>query len=180
MSESKGCALAAVIPVLILTLIVGVGVGAGAVYWYLSNEQAAGPVGATAKEPSDAVPAVDDDRYAVLYPLEQTLTIDGPLPPEEVKEKVLRKRFELRRCYQEGIDENPQLKGEMSLQFTVAGSNGKVTAAVERDTQFSDAAVRECILKEIRSWQFSGDKKSMSVIRFDVLMLSMTASEAAP
>lgn len=179
MADGKGCGIVAVVG--IFMLVIGVAIGGGAVFWLYVQKPVldAPPPDTTTPATAVEAPAVDD-RYAVLYPLDQTLRIEGPLPEKEVRDKLLTRRFELRKCYQTGLEKNPDLKGEMSLQFTVAGSNGKVTAAVERHTNFSDAAVRDCILNEVRAWTFSGKQPSQSVVKFDVLMLSMSAAEAQP
>ena len=182
MSESKGCSAVVVGLVAVLMLVIGVAAG-GAVMWFYAGE----PVDDVVDSPAAEVPVTtpepvpppksEDGGYAALLPLEETLQIEGPMPPEAVKEAVLGgKRFKLRDCYAEGVGRNPDLKGEMSLQFTVAGSNGKVTAAVERHTNFSDTKVRDCILKEVKSWKFPPQDKQ-SVVRFDVLMMPMSGAD---
>jgi hypothetical protein len=185
MSESKGCSVVVVVMIAILTLVVGVVVGGGAMYfYYMQQPQLPVDVPTQGDQPT-AQPATDDTAApaqkqqpspedAVLYPLDQTLRIEGPLPQKEVTEQLLAKRFKLRKCYQNALEKDPDLKGEMSLQFTVAGSNGKVTAAVERHTNFPDEDVRDCILDEIKSWTFSENLESQSVVKFDILMLSMS------
>ncbi len=180
MSDSKGFGCGPMVVVAIFAFVMGGAIGAGGVWFYL--ERVVDKPEPTAIEVQALPPkaTADDDRYAVFYPLEQTLRVDGPLPEKEVREMVLAKRFELRKCYQDALETNPALKGDMSLQFTVAGSNGKVTAAVERHTNFSEKKVTNCILDHIRKWQFSGERKSQSVVKFDVMLVSMTAAEAAP
>ncbi len=178
MSEQKGCSVIAVVLVAALMLVVGFAVGGGVVWFTYVGDAA------TSTAPTVVTPPVDkptvrpqNDRYAALLPLEETLRIEGPLSPEAVRETLLGgKRFKLRECYQKGVVRNPDLKGEMSLQFTVAGSNGKVIAAIERHTNFSDAKVRDCILDEVRSWTFPKGK-TQSVVKFDVLMMSMSGGE---
>lgn len=181
MSEGKGCNVIAVALVALLMLVVGVAAG-GATVWFLYVQDApavtepANPP--TTTPPVTANPPVETQRYAALLPLEETLRVQGPLPPDEVKKALLGgKRFKLRDCYQKGVEKNPELKGEMSLQFTVAGSNGKVTAAIERHTDFADKSVRDCILAEVKSWEFPPPKQQSTVF-FDVLMMSMSGQEA--
>lgn len=179
MAEGKGCAPIVAVMVAILALVVGTVVGGGAVY-YVYVVQAPEHTTTTSTVDTTATPAADEPGYAVLYPLEQTLRIEGDLNPTAVKDQLLGKRFALRKCYQDGLEKDPDLKGEMSLQFTVAGSNGKVIAAVERHTEFPSSSVKNCILDEIKGWKFKGGRTSESVVKFDVLMLSMSASEAQP
>lgn len=179
MSEAKGCSVVAVVLVAALMLVVGFAVG-GAVVWFLYVQDAPPPEAPS--EPPQVVtptkqPSQPTQRYAALLPLEETLRIEGPMPPMAVRDILLGgKRFKLRECYQAGVERNPELRGEMSLQFTVAGSNGVVTAAIERHTDFSDKGVRDCILKEVKSWEFP-PQKSQSVVRFDLLMMSMSGNE---
>lgn len=182
MSESKGCSPVVLVLVAALMLVVGVAVGGGAAYFLAVQSppevaENPAPVVVTPDQPSNPTPTpAADERYAALLPLEETLRIEGPLPAAAVKETLLGgKRFKLRECYQKGVERNPDLKGEMSLQFTVAGSNGAVTAAVERHTKFSDTQVRDCVLNEIRSWKFP-PQKAQSVVKFDVLMMTMSGT----
>lgn len=182
--ESKGCSVVVVVMVAILMLVVGIAIGGGGLYFWFAQSPdslmpADSPTVAEPTEPTEPTPKQDTKKTvsaedAVLYPLDQTLRIEGPLDEKEVQEQLLAKRFKLRKCYQDELEKNPDLKGEMSLQFTVAGSNGKVTAAVERHTDFPDTGVRDCILDELKSWTFSGKQKSQSVVKFDILMLSMS------
>lgn len=194
MSDSKGCGIVvAMVGILALVVLLALG---GAAYWLYSTEDSpewlegmptmpGDPVAVEppTEEPPVAEPATDGpppskdgSDYAVLLPLEQTIRVDGPLPKAQVDGKILARRHELRKCYQSALENNADLNGEMSIQFTVAASNGKVTAAVERFTKFTDASAKKCILDEIRSWQFS-PQKSQSVVKFDVLMLSPMATQ---
>lgn len=178
MSESKGCSVVVVVMIAVLMLIVGVAVGGGSAYFYLTQQrdEFGGVEQPTPEEPTKSTKPTKkvSAEDAVLYPLDQTLRIEGPVSKKEVAEQLLARRFELRKCYQKALRKDPGLKGEMSLQFTVAGSNGKVTAAVERHTDFPDEDVRDCILDEIKSWNFSDGRDSQSVVKFDILMLSMS------
>lgn len=180
--QSGGCSVVVVALVTALAFVVGAALGVGAMW--VSMEEAA-PAPATNTPATTATgatgaqtPPVAMKPYATLFPLEETLRIEGPLPPEVVKEVVLGggRRFTLSRCYEAGVERDPQLKGEMSLQFTVAGSNGKVTAAVERHTNFSDKAVSKCILDEIKNWTFP-PQKSQSVVKVDLLLLAFARGE---
>jgi hypothetical protein len=82
----------------------------------------------------------------------------------------------MRECYQSGLNKDPSLKGEMSVQFTVSGDTGKVIAALERSTDIGNAAVRDCILNNIRGWQLASTRKGDSVVRFDFLLLPLASA----
>lgn len=175
MAESKGCSVVVVALVTALAFVVGAAAGAGAM-WFTN------PVPADVPAPVVTAPTAGDTKlaqgqtYAAAFPLPETLRVEGPLSEEVVREVVLGRRAELRECYQAGIDRDPSLKGEISLQFTIAGSNGAVTAAVQRYTKFADPLVTECILGKVKTWKFP-KAASASVVKFDLLLIAITGND---
>jgi hypothetical protein len=122
---------------------------------------------------SAQVNTADQQEYALLYPIEESLRVEGNLDSGAVKTTVRNQRFELRDCYQPELSKNPNLKGEMALQFTVSGQTGEVVAALERHTDFANKTVSSCILSKVKAWKFEKKFKGLGVAKFDVLMIPL-------
>lgn len=179
MSEKQGCSAIVVVLVSAFAFVVGALGGAGALYFVVQNDPSTVGIEpeiqvVTKATPVKAASATPD--YGLLYPIEETLRIQGKLPPESVTGMVKDKRYAMRECYQAGLNKDPSLKGEMSVQFTVSGDTGKVIAALERSTDIGNAAVRDCILNNIRGWQLASTRKGDSVVRFDFLLLPLASA----
>ena len=72
----------------------------------------------------------------------------------EVIRRVVRAHInEVRHCYDQGLTRNPQLKGRVTIQFTIDAS-GKVPAATVQDSTIGDQGVASCIAKAVRRWSF--------------------------
>lgn len=177
MSEKQGCSTVVAVLVAAFALVVGALGGAGAMYfWTSSNSEGPAPQVVTpAADPVVAKAAAMPD-YGLLYPIEETLRIQGKLPPESVTAMVKDKRYSMRECYQKGLDKDPTLKGEMSVQFTVSGDTGKVIAALERNTDIGNQAVRDCILNNIKGWTLAATRQGDSVVRFDMLLIPLASA----
>ena len=115
-AESKGCSVVVVALMTALAFVVGAAAGVG-VMWYTAPPPADAP--APVVTAPDAQPTEQGPPYPAAFPLPETLRVEGPLTDEVVREVVLGRRPELRECYQAGLERDPSLKGEISLQFTV-------------------------------------------------------------
>ncbi len=180
MSEKQGCSAIVVVLVSAFAFVVGALGGAGALFYVVQSDPSAvgiEPEVQVVTKPAAPVKAASaTPDYGLLYPIEETLRIQGKLPPESVTGMVKDKRYSMRECYQAGLNKDPSLKGEMSVQFTVSGDTGKVIAALERSTDIGNAAVRDCILNNIRGWQLAATRKGDSVVRFDFLLLPLASA----
>ncbi len=190
-TQKKGCSGVVVFMIASLALVVGIVAGAGVMVGAMKSDASIAQnlgieVASTPIEPiaepaekttePDAQPAAKAD-YALLYPIEESLRVEGELDPEKVKRQVKERRYQLRECYQKGMSQDPDLKGEMGLQFTVSQS-GSVLAALERHTEFGSSSVKNCIVNEIKSWKFPGKYSALSVVKFDVLMIPISSAAA--
>lgn len=179
MSEKQGCSTVVVVLVTAFALVVGALGGAGAMY-FVAETSSPGPapqvVVPAETLPDVAAKAAAMPDYGLLYPIEETLRIQGKLPTESVTGLVKDKRYSMRECYQKGLDKDPTLKGEMSVQFTVSGDTGKVIAALERNTDIGNQAVRDCILNNIKTWQLAATRQGDSVVRFDMLLIPLASA----
>lgn len=179
MAESQGCSVVVVVMVTLLAFVVGGGIGAAAIYFTLSaNPSLAGLPTTTTAVATDCPPCEDAPvaavgtaaNYALVYPIEESLRVTGTLSPDVIKDQVKSRRYTFSKCYQDALDKDPSLKGEMSIQFTVSGSSGRIIAAIERDTKI-DRRIHDCVFAEIKKWKFEPTKAADSVARFDMLFV---------
>lgn len=184
MAESQGCSVVVVVMVTGLAFFLGAGAGAAGLWFGMPYIEDSSGTTAVAEVPSTecppceaAVAAGSASDYALVYPIEESLRVQGKLDPELVKNQVKAKRYEFSKCYREAIEKDPSVKGEMSVQFTVSGSKGNIIAAVERDTAIN-ASIKECVLTEVKKWKFEPATGSNSVVRFDMLFVPISSAPA--
>ena len=56
-------------------------------------------------------------------------------------------------CYGQDLTKKPEMGGRITVQFTIAAS-GQVIASVLQDSTMGNAAVENCTVNAVRSWQF--------------------------
>lgn len=195
--QAKGCSTVVVFMLATLAFVVGLLAGAGGLMGYLKGtDDGAATLGIVDSSSGDAsapsecpeceeCPPCEESSgggespgvYALVYPIEQTLRIEGKLDKEILREYVIKHRYKLQECYQEVLEKDPGVKGEVSLQFTLT-SDGKVLAAVARQSTIESKALKACVLKEIKAWKLPKDKvkSSQAVVKFDVLFTPIGGS----
>jgi outer membrane biosynthesis protein TonB len=75
----------------------------------------------------------------------------------------------VRHCYNQGLARDPNLKGRLSVDFTV-NSKGDVVAAVVAETTLADVAVGACITGAVRRWKFPGNPGGDVKIRYPFVL----------
>ena len=105
------------------------------------------------RAPDPSPPAKAEARAAA--------TIDA----EGVK-KVIREHLgRIKICYYEGLKENPDLKGDLVVQFTV-GLDGYVTATRIASSTINSPEVENCVLRRFARMQFSPPQGGEVTIRY--------------
>ncbi len=183
----KGCSSVVVFMIAIFCLVVGFIAGVGVLYGYLSyNSNALATLGLESSTPTPA-PAVAQptaqpdsaaapEVYALVYPIEETLRIEGKIDPTTVRNRVTTQRFKFQECYKDEIQRSPNLKGEIALQFTVSNSSGTIIAAVSRQNTTGSDALARCLINDIKSWKFASiPGGELSVVKFDTLFLPISS-----
>jgi hypothetical protein len=80
-------------------------------------------------------------------------SVSGRLPPEVVQ-RVVRQNFgRFRMCYEQGLRNNPNLAGRVSIAFTI-GRDGSVGSAQNAGSDLPDAAVVSCVQSSFRALSF--------------------------
>lgn len=77
----------------------------------------------------------------------------GGLDKDLIRRIVRAHINEVRHCYNQGLAKDPNLKGRVSVQFTISGT-GKVTTSVVAESDIKDPAVSTCIAQAVRRWSF--------------------------
>ncbi len=92
---------------------------------------------------------------------------EGKMDADIAKRKVTGERYALRECYIPALKKDPNLAGEMDVQFTVSGSTGKIIASIVRDSTIEDKAVQKCMTTKIKEWSFP-KSEGTSVVKFTI------------
>ena len=114
----------------------------------LPPEEAAPPEPAAPADPPDAKP-VEPGITATGAPTR------GKLPKAVIDEKLKSIGPAIQACYERGLKNKPDLRGNVSVNFVVA-PDGKVAHADadDSDDAVADAATVDCILGQIRKLEF--------------------------
>ncbi|MBK7829276.1 AgmX/PglI C-terminal domain-containing protein [Nannocystis sp.] len=79
--------------------------------------------------------------------------VQGPLPRDIVRRIVRAHINEVRYCYLRGLNKNPELRGRVTVEFTIDG-NGKVSRSQVQASTVADAEVAQCTAIATRRWNF--------------------------
>ena len=90
---------------------------------------------------------------AFFQPMEQEAIIEGGLDREQIAEVIQRHLGQIRFCYEQGLQEKPQLNGRVAIRFYINGGGFVNTAAVS-NTSLHAGDVESCIVGHLKSWKF--------------------------
>ena len=89
-------------------------------------------------------------------------TIGPPQNEREGVQRVVRAHTgAVKYCYEKELVRKPDLAGKVTTHFVI-DKNGVVTEATITDSTLGDAAVEECVLRQIRSWHFPAKATSVT------------------
>lgn len=78
-------------------------------------------------------------------------TVRGPRTPTDVRAFAVKHVRALRRCYDQGVDDDAELRGRVTLDFEVDAAGHVVSARVARG-RFADPTVTDCMARAARAW----------------------------
>ncbi len=193
--QGGGCGPVVVFMIATLTFVLGLLIGVGGLFGFLKTdpsnlstlgvevpkaevitktvEKECPPCeAAKANSPANNSPST----YALVYPIEETLRIEGKIDRGLLKEYVIKRRLELQQCYQNALDKDPTVKGEATLQFTIS-NKGNIIAAVTRQDTVKNDELKSCLVDTVKKWNFKEAKiKSKTVvIKLDILFTPIGA-----
>ncbi len=86
-------------------------------------------------------------------PLGKEAIINGGLDFDMVAGVISKNIGQIRFCYEQGLQGDPQLAGRVEVAWTING-NGQVAVAGVANTTLNSKIVEDCILLRLRSWKF--------------------------
>ncbi|MBL4686143.1 MAG: AgmX/PglI C-terminal domain-containing protein [Nannocystaceae bacterium] len=81
------------------------------------------------------------------------ITVDGALAQDIIRRIVRAHTDEVRDCYAQGLDKDPDLHGRLKIAFEIAAS-GAVTSSTIKDSTLGEDGVGECIVQAVKRWKF--------------------------
>lgn len=95
-------------------------------------------------------------------PLSEEAKIIGGLDRDQINAVVQRNLGQVIYCYEQGLQANPQLTGQVTVNFQIA-PNGLVSVANVGQTNLNSRSVESCIVGKLRTWKFPRPKGDVSV-----------------
>jgi len=79
--------------------------------------------------------------------------VRGTLDKEIVRRVIRRHMNEVRYCYERELIASPELRGRVTIQFTI-GATGQVIASLVQSSDLKNAQVEQCVAQAVRRWLF--------------------------
>ncbi len=83
--------------------------------------------------------------------------VSGELDKETVRRYIQTKMDQVRWCYQQEVQKNPDLAGQVKIEWIILPT-GKVTAVRVGVSSLSNLAVEQCLVSRVATWQFPSPK----------------------
>ncbi len=100
------------------------------------------------------------------------LVMVGGLDKDVVARVIKRYWAQIKYCYEKELSKNPNLYGKIAVKFTISG-NGSVSDAEIEQTEMNNAAVEDCIVRNIKRWMFPAPKGGgIVVVRYPFIFKS--------
>lgn len=88
---------------------------------------------------------------------------NGHIPPEVIQ-RIVRQNFgRLRLCYENGLRNNPNLAGRVSVRFVI-GRDGGVMSTANGGSDLPDAGVVSCVVSAFHGLQFPQSEEGDSAV----------------
>ena len=94
--------------------------------------------------------------------LSQELVLEGGLDRTVVQATIAKYLSQVRACYETGLQKNPGLAGQVTMNFEIGGGGDLNFARVER-TSLDDKNVEECISQRMLGWKFPKPRGGVGV-----------------
>lgn len=89
----------------------------------------------------------------ISLPLEEEATVAGGLDRDQIAAVINRHRGQIVYCYEQGLQNQPQLTGRVTVDFVI-GPAGRITRAKVAQSSLGSRSVESCMLSKMRGWQF--------------------------
>jgi hypothetical protein len=109
--------------------------------------------GGSAKSKSSEPAPADKETPDGKVTLDSPPSVDGDLPADYVKGVALRHRDELTKCYEDVLDDSPNVEGRLAARFTISPS-GDVTGVSFVEDTVGDGSLTTCVENKVDGWSF--------------------------
>lgn len=100
---------------------------------------------------------------APAEPASNKASVEGNLDKSQIRDVVRSNISDIRRCYNDGLRDDPNLAGRLAVHFKIAAS-GKVTDSELQSSDLEHAGVETCIVKAVAKWSFPQPEGGGSVL----------------
>ena len=89
----------------------------------------------------------------VSLPLGEEPQVAGGLDSDQIKAVIDRNRGQIIYCYEQGLQNQPDLRGRVSMQFVI-GPAGRITTLKVAQSSLESKVIEGCMVAKMKSWQF--------------------------
>ena len=137
-----------------------VGLGAGVKHATVGNTGVAGLGGIGTKGAGggaggygNTMVGSGEGRSLSKVALSQDMVLEGGLDKAVIQATIAKYLSQVRACYESGLQGNPGLQGQVSMNFTIAG-DGSVASAKVAKSSLGSPPVEGCIETKLLNWKF--------------------------
>jgi hypothetical protein len=96
------------------------------------------------------------------------VSVNGHLPPEVIQ-RIVRQNFgRFSFCYQNGLKQNPNLEGRVTVKFVIA-RDGSVAFAADGGSDIPDAGVKQCVVSGFTGLSFPAPDNGMVTVVYPLM-----------
>jgi hypothetical protein len=96
------------------------------------------------------------------------MMVSGRLPPEVIH-RIIRQNFgRFRLCYEQGLRNNPNLQGRVSVRFVI-GRDGAISNVANGGSDMPDGAVVSCIVRAFGGLSFPQPEAGIVTVVYPIM-----------
>lgn len=99
---------------------------------------------------------------AYFQPVDTDALVEGGLDRNAIAAVIQRHQGEIRYCYEQGLQQKPNLSGRVSIRFFIGG-DGVVTSSVVSNSSLHSSQVESCISGHLKGWRFPAPRGGVTV-----------------
>ena len=100
------------------------------------------------------------------------MDVEGTVDREAIKRVVLSNKPQLARCHSRVLQQNPDIRGRILIEWTIEGS--RVTGASIKSNNSASRELANCVMSRLKTWRFPGaiPKGGIGVVTFPFFFVS--------
>jgi hypothetical protein len=95
-------------------------------------------------------------------------TVSGRLPPEVIQRIVRQNYGRFRLCYEQGLQQNPNLEGRVGVRFVI-GRDGAVSNASNAGSDLPDSNVVQCVVRAYYGLSFPAPEGGIVTVSYPIM-----------